>query len=177
MKHAIAGEEFVHAAMLAVVRCGVKRYDSPMKSRIPLVAALAALLLLPGCIVSEIRDQMVAANESLDRVELALERIDATNARLKEVETKLKALETMESINGSLVSIDGTLHKLDDHLASLRRTIDNIDSTIPFLSISGDSEEEEAEGAEGGEPGSTTVPAEGDLPVTTDGKGGGGSGG
>jgi hypothetical protein len=45
-------------------------------------------------------------------------------------------------------SIAASLKNLDVHQASLRRTLDTTDSTIPFLKLTSD-DEIEAEGAEG----------------------------
>jgi prefoldin subunit 5 len=111
---------------------------------------------LGGCIVTDIHEEIVATNQRLESLEARLELIqeanellDAGNEGLDEVQEKL---ETMKSIDESLQSVDASLKRLDEHLAALRATIENIDSTIPFLSISGkpeDLEEGEAD-AEGG---------------------------
>lgn len=108
------------------------------------------MLALPGCVVQDIHDELQGANQRLGRVELALEEIERTNEELVSLQLRLATLERMASIDQSLTSMDtqlesiqGSLVKLDDHLASLRRTISNIDSTIPFLRISGDRDEPE----------------------------------
>ncbi len=120
-----------------------------------------SLLVLPstGCIAWEIRDQLRLVNESLDDVKVqlgtvndGLAKLERTNTLLSDLDIKLTSLETT---NASLSSVDG-------HLASLRKTLNNIDSTIPFLSLSGDDEDEVIETAEeaaehgGEEPGAET---------------------
>jgi len=46
-------------------------------------------------------------------------------------------------VDTDLDSIAVTLTALDKHLASLRRTLSNIDSTIPFLKLADDEEVED----------------------------------
>lgn len=136
-------------------------------------ALVGVVWMMPGCVVTDIRDELVAVNQ----------KIDTTNAQLDELQVKLQSLERMASIDSSLESIDGSLKsvdgqldtietslsRLDEHLASLRKTINNIDSTIPFLKISGDDAEDKAElNAEEGEEKPTPTSGE-------DGNSGGGS--
>jgi len=77
-----------------------------------------------------------------------------------------------------LETLRSDLDEVSEHLASLRKTINNIDSTIPFLKISGDEEDETGEpedlgepaGPGDGEPGGDGAagdaePPEGDPPV------------
>jgi len=45
---------------------------------------LACPLILPGCIVGEIRDNLVQANEALGRVESQLQQVGETNAQVLE---------------------------------------------------------------------------------------------
>lgn len=102
--------------------------------RVLTMGLLAAAMIAgsSGCVVHDIRDGIAVTNEQLT----------AVDARLAAVEQQLQTLQ----------SIDTSLSHLDAHLASLRKTIDNIDSTIPFLSISADSEDEEADGETGDNP-------------------------
>ncbi len=104
----------------------------------------AASLLLPGCIVGEIRDNLVLANESLARVEVQLHEVNETNAHLVELQDSLRQLATidlsLQNVDGELDGIAESLKRLDDHLVSLRKTLRSIDSTIPFLKISDDEE-------------------------------------
>lgn len=139
---------------------------TPLCSRPLVIMALAtaSLTATPGCVVQDIYDELSATNASLARVESALEGVDTTNAELDRLQVRLETLERIQSIDASLSSIDGQLKPmleeldaLDQHLASLRRTINNIDSTIPFLKVSGDDEAEaetlaENAEAEGGTP-------------------------
>lgn len=113
--------------------------------------ALAALVLAPislsGCVVWDIHEQIVLTNERLTSLEAELDLVREANQLLAEGNAGLDEvharLETMDSIDESLKELDG-------HLASLRATIDNIDSTIPFLRISSDRQSTEGEGDVGG---------------------------
>ncbi|NRA57474.1 MAG: hypothetical protein HRU13_05080 [Phycisphaerales bacterium] len=113
------------------------------------LAATLSLTLLAitstGCIAWEIRDEMRQINASMEDVKVqlgtvndGLTKLERTNTILSDLDMKLTSLET---INSSLSSVDA-------HLASLRKTLNNIDSTIPFLSLSGDEEDEVIETAE-----------------------------
>ncbi len=104
----------------------------------------AALITLPGCIVGEIRDNLVLANESLARVEVQLQEVNETNAHLVELQVTLEKLATIDTsltnVDNELDGIAESLKRLDDHMVSLRRTLQSIDSTIPFLQIADDEE-------------------------------------
>lgn len=100
-----------------------------------LLAAPLALATLPGCIIQDIRDDLRGVNERLDRVDTRLEELRVTNETLAQLENQLELLQ----------SIDTSLKNLDVHLASLRETIGNIDSAIPFLKISGDEPADESQ--------------------------------
>ncbi|MEO1278067.1 MAG: hypothetical protein AAFV77_03830 [Planctomycetota bacterium] len=113
---------------------------------------LAATLSLPllaipttGCVAWEIRDEMRQVNASLEDVKVQLGTVNDGLAKLERTNTLLADLDmkltTLDTVNASLSSVDA-------HLASLRNTLNNIDSTIPFLSISGDDEDEVVETAE-----------------------------
>jgi hypothetical protein len=101
------------------------------------------LLTLPGCIVRDIRDEMVTSNQSIADTNRLLqgirEDVDRTNEILSSLEGRLdrqfEQLQRLESVDGSLTAIDA-------HLASLRKTLENIDSTIPLLSFADSSEDE-----------------------------------
>lgn len=112
-------------------------------NRLSGVAGLVlALGTMPGCIVQDIHDEIAKTNASIVRVEGDMAR---TNTAINEVQEKLSAIEltnqkldqTREAL-AVLESIDKSLKRLDEHLASLRATINNIDSVIPLLGISGD---------------------------------------
>lgn len=135
--------------MTPAARAGV--YSRGMKRTATVIVA-AAFVASPGCVVQDIHDELQGVNQRLARVELELKEIERTNDKLAALLIRLESLDLLESVDKSLHSMDGQLDtiegslvKLDDHLASLRRTITNIDSTIPFLRISGDQEEDAAE--------------------------------
>lgn len=118
-----------------------------MRAIPPLLFTLC-LLALPGCIVQDIHDQIALSNENLAQIKVQMSDIER---RLEGVNERVDALQ----------------HRLDEtntHLESLRRTINNIDSTIPFLKLSGDDEEEkaalDAPDPAVAEPGPASVPEE-----------------
>ncbi len=119
--------------------------NTKIRTKLACIALLGgAATLLPGCIVGEIRDNLVLANESLARVEVQLHEVSETNDHLVELQDSLKQLATidlsLQNVDGELDGIAESLKRLDDHLVSLRKTLRSIDSTIPFLSISDDEE-------------------------------------
>ena len=113
-----------------------------------LIAALSIVILasqLSGCLAYEVRNELRQVNASLDDVKVQLGtvndgllKLERTNTLLSDLDMKLASLETT---NASLSSIDA-------HLASLRRTLNNIDSTIPFLKVSDDDKDSLIETAE-----------------------------
>ncbi len=90
-----------------------------------------------GCVFDNIHEELTIVNGRLATVEQQLDEVKATNAGLLETNEQLVQLQDKLK---TLDSIDASLKGLDGHLASLRKTLDNIDSTIPFLSFSSDSE-------------------------------------
>jgi prefoldin subunit 5 len=133
----------------------------PSARRLAFVTALlTAGLALTGCVFDDIHSEMQSANANLEplderiargndvlvRLEAELQQVSRANDLLETGNERLESLEqrlaVMESVQQSLVSIDTTLKHLDAHLASLRKTIDNIDSTIPFLKFSDDTDTE-----------------------------------
>lgn len=92
--------------------------------------------LLPGCIVQDINDQIVLSNENLTGIG---DRLGAIDSSLTQVGGTLSSMD--EQLSALQTQLDAT----NAHLASLRKTINNIDSTIPFLKLSGDDEEAQAE--------------------------------
>ena len=113
-----------------------------------------APLGLSGCVVDDIHTEMQLTNQRLDTVQGQLEVVSDVNKELQTINDE--RLTRLASIERSLASIDESLKKIDtqlspigerlasvdQHLASLRKTINNIDSTIPFLSVSGDDDDE-----------------------------------
>lgn len=121
------------------------------RSPIPLLC-LAAFLLLPGCIVQDIHDRMeetslamTQANANLVRVTQELETANRVlDSRLAQIDLTNQHLQATQDRLAILESIDASLKALDVHLASLRRTLDNIDSTVPFLDLADPPPENEA---------------------------------
>lgn len=109
---------------------------------------LTTIVILPGCVVWDINDGIIASNGNLDQIESGLNEIGdelgQTNSNLQSVEAQLTSMD--EQLKALQTQLDST----NKHLESLRKTINNIDSTIPFLKLSGDDEEEQ-EALENGE--------------------------
>lgn len=119
-----------------------------MRNLVPLALLVACSLSMPGCIIWDAYDQVELANQQLGQINRNLEEIDAN---LAQIDAKLATIdENLETVDASLAEIKPMLATIDEHLASLRTTINNIDSTIPFLGLSGDSEEDQ-EALESGE--------------------------
>jgi len=123
----------------------------PSRFRRPLGLAFGASLLLaslPGCIVWEIRDELVAVNEGLGQVQHRLDAVDQTNIKLDHLQAQLEDLQAqlkvLDSINASLASVDTTLKSLDRTLASVLNLVRQIDGAIPFLRFTDDEEDEPA---------------------------------
>ncbi|MFG0283821.1 MAG: hypothetical protein ACF8R7_05315 [Phycisphaerales bacterium JB039] len=121
-----------------------------MKIRAMVVAAGAACGVLgqSGCIIWDTYDQVVYANESLVKANEGLDRanesLDTINEEvLGEIRRTNELLVELKGQLEVMQSIDTSLKNLDKHLASLRKTIENIDSTIPFLKLSEPEPEEE----------------------------------
>ncbi len=104
---------------------------------------LGVCLVLPGCVVWDIKDGIGASNDNLVRIEENLNSIDEglgqTNENLGTVEQRLTSMD--ERLDRLQSQLDAT----NKHLESLRKTINSIDSTIPFLKLSGDDEQEREE--------------------------------
>ena len=108
-----------------------------------LLFTLLCANLQSGCVVREIRDEMVVSNQSISDTNELLrgirEDIDKTNAILDSLGQRLdRNMQQLEKLN----TIDVSLTAIDAHLASLRKTLENIDSTIPLLSFADSSEDE-----------------------------------
>ena len=125
-----------------------------------MIVLLSLCFLLPsGCIVQDIHDQIANSNTELATINRTIEQLERTNTLLTSIEGNLSSIDTkLESIDRNLGSVDERMSTLQvvldavsEHLASLRRTINNIDSTIPFLRLSGDSEGEDGEEQSGSE--------------------------
>lgn len=112
-----------------------------------------SLLAAPGCVVWDIKDQITESNANLTSIE---KRLDSIDENLEVVNGNLDTMGTsLQSMGAQLVNLQAQLDATNEHLASLRKTINNIDKTIPFMSISGDSAQEQEQLEEG-----TSPPAE-----------------
>lgn len=123
----------------------------------PAVLLLAiSIVMLPGCIVGEIRDELKLANQQLTTVQESLGKLDTTNQSLAATNNELdQTNKLINSVQGGLGRIDKTndslstleqqlillnsieksLTRLDNHLAGLRGTINKLDGVIPFLDL------------------------------------------
>lgn len=98
------------------------------------------VLVMPGCIVWDIKDQIALSNENLAGIERHLGSIDQ---HLEGINANLDSMGgDLDSMDAHLASLQAQLDATNAHLQSLRKTINSIDSTIPFLKLSGDSEDE-----------------------------------
>ncbi len=130
-----------------------------MRRLAPISLVLAATFTMPGCIIWDAYDQLELANQQLGEINTNLTEIDGN---LELIDAKLATIdENLDTVDASLAEIQPMLTQIDGHLASLRKTINNIDSTIPFLGISGDSEEEQ-DALEAGEQAETPAQPVGD---------------
>jgi hypothetical protein len=130
------------------------------------IALAGATIPMCGCIIGEIQDQVVTANHGLEEVNDEMNRITellvVVQKQLEQVERTNELLIETQAQLQTMNSIDASLKNLDVHLASLRQTLENIDSTIPFLKLTSD-EEVEGEGVEGeGAPGEAPPPEGGE---------------
>lgn len=107
-----------------------------------LTMCIAFCLASPGCVVHDIHDQIALSNEQLAAINESFAKVEEANALLTKLEADLASLESIERdltlIDAKLAGVNTELASMDEHLASLRRTINTIDSSIPFLNVSGD---------------------------------------
>ncbi len=112
--------------------------------------ATLALTTLSGCIVTDIHEELIRVNTSLDTTNAQLATLDAQltekQARLASIDEKLRAIDDQliaaNTRLESLSDIDEHLASLDVHLEAIRQIVRNLDSTIPFLRLSGDKSDE-----------------------------------
>ncbi len=120
----------------------------PARKMLSSLVLLTTIAILPGCVVWDINDGIIASNGNLGQIESGLteigDELGETNSNLQSVEARLASMD--EQLKALQTQLDST----NKHLESLRKTINNIDSTIPFLKLSGDDEEEQ-EALENGE--------------------------
>ncbi|MCX5691119.1 MAG: hypothetical protein NTV94_15260, partial [Planctomycetota bacterium] len=150
---------------------------------------LAALPFLSGCVFSDIRDQVVVANTGLTKVDTQL---GETNKRLTEVETGLARLDKTNDLIGNvesglgridrtndsltllerqlntLDSMNKSMVRLDQHLAGLRKSLNSIDSLLPFLDMGSGDVTEPSAAAVADASSSAAAPADAGTATTTD---------
>lgn len=120
------------------------------------LCVIAFMFVGAGCIVQEIRDELVLVNGQLEGVKRSLEKLDVTNTRLDETNGALKVTNTMlagvQEQTDPLPAIGESLTRMDAHLTSLRKTVEKLDGVIPFLDLGGDAPVEEvaAQAVKGG---------------------------
>lgn len=157
-----------------------------------ILGAIGATLLLQGCIVQDIHDQIALSNEKLAAIDENFAKVERANELLADLEKQLDRLlppindnltlieAQLESIDAQLVQINANLASMDtsieqveadlksvsESLTSLRKTISNIDSTIPFLNFSGDTDEPDPEATNEENTESTEQPAPEPEPET-----------
>lgn len=135
-----------------------------MRRTATLLLSALALSLLPGCLIQDIHDQIVVSNEKLLAIDEGFAKVERANQLLEDLDAQLATLDSIDgnltTINSRLDTLEGDLKAVSEHLASLRKTINNIDSTIPFLKLSGDDEEAQ-DALESGE-----TPEDGTDPAT-----------
>ena len=120
-----------------------------------LLLASIPMATLPGCIVWDINDGILASNDNLGRIEDELSAIDehlsVVNENMSTIDNQMTSMgSTLTSMDLQLKNLQTQLAATNKNLESLRKTINNIDNTIPFLKLSGDDEEEQ-EALENGE--------------------------
>jgi hypothetical protein len=101
--------------------------------------------------LDEVDVRLGEVNDSLGDIKQELQQVKRTNDLLIELQAGLGAegpngrTKNRETIIGTMEAIAVALASMDLHLSSLRRTLENIDSTIPFLRFADSSEDAEPE--------------------------------
>lgn len=117
------------------------------------IVCAAAILIMPGCVVWEVRDELRGVNGQLNEVNVRLDRVDTAlgttnagvanaNERLVSVDAGLERvdetnaqLNTLQDQLRLLGAIEQSLHRLDQHLWAVRKTVSSIDSMIPGVDL------------------------------------------
>ena len=135
---------------------------------LPWIPPAVAAATLPGCVVWEIRDELVSVNTRLAAVD---ERLGSIDEQLEAIEPQLEPLPNLERLQ-TLGSITTSLEQIDAHLAALRRTISSLDRAVPFLNFSSE-EDSDAEAAPptSDTPETSGTPATSGTPETPNGRG------
>lgn len=106
-----------------------------------LCLAALACLLNSGCVFRDIDNRIAATGASIDHTNAELASLKAEVARVADVlDTRLATLDqtnqhlaSMRQDTATLQAIHATLKAIEQHLASYRRTIENVDDAIPLL--------------------------------------------
>lgn len=131
-----------------------------MKIACPILAA-CFLLVLPGCIVRRLTDDLAATRTGVERLAALEPTLAQTNARLEtsnehlaravsELSATRERLDTVitrldqsnDHLAASVRSLNhlepmmASLRNLDESLAALRKVIENIDKAIPLIDMS-----------------------------------------
>lgn len=122
---------------------------------------LLVCIVLPGCVIQNMRDEVAATRASVERIENVVPELRDTNAALRTSSAHIEqlyrevlnahvslrlVLDRLDATNANLQtsaqqlrSLDpmmGSLNKLDESLAALRRMVENIDKAVPLLNFS-----------------------------------------
>lgn len=160
--------------------CVFWRIEDQLESINATTAKTSARLDDVASILNRTNQNLDTTNATLAAVQTQLDNVKRTNDLLLDLQFGLgtqsvgeaEAVEKRKSVLETLNTIDTSLGKLDEHLASLRRTLENIDSTIPFIGFADPADDEPALDAEGNpivdpnapppDPGAPTDPAAAD---------------
>jgi septal ring factor EnvC (AmiA/AmiB activator) len=82
-----------------------------------------------GCVIRDIRDELITSNASLEQTSLELRQ---SNDRLKSIDAHLESIDHQLA---AIQSLDTSLRALEEHLLSLRKTLENVDARIPFVTF------------------------------------------
>jgi DNA repair ATPase RecN len=133
-------------------------------------AAAAALVVMPGCIVGEIRDDLKEANEELRVVAQIQSDLAKTNETLAAVKADLaRTSEMLTSVKGELTTTNQTMAAVEKRLEVLDpigksltslddslKTVKGLIEKIPFVGSSSDKDKEkDGQGGASGATGST----------------------
>lgn len=141
-----------------------------MVSRVIRCFALgASAMVMGGCVLDDIHEEMQASNAVMLRAEQTISESSGSLTRLEGqldsiLEQNLALQEKLAEQQVVLTSIDGSLKRLDEHLLALRQMMDAIDDRIPFVSFGAEEEEEAAPSEDAGEPARLPLDSDG-LPT------------
>ena len=137
--------------------CVFWRIEDQLESINATTARTSARLDDVASILNQTNAHLDTTNATLAAVQTQLDNVKRTNDLLLDLQFGLgtqsvgdtETAEKRKSVLETLDTIDTSLGKLDQHLASLRRTLENIDSTIPFIGFADPAQDEPALDADG----------------------------